>query len=77
MGFWGPPMDQEPDLCDEPPEEWVECPVCNGSGEEVFGYWGYEPGCGHGHMMDDGRPCSRCGGDGGWIADREPDRVLP
>ena len=54
---------------EEPPQQWFTCEVCGGSGEEVFGYWGYEPGCGHGHMMDDGRPCSRCGGAGGWLDD--------
>lgn len=59
----------DPFAFDEPPEQWFTCDACDGSGEEVFGYWGYEPGCGHGHMMDDARPCGRCGGAGGWIDD--------
>lgn len=57
---------------DDPPQQWFVCDACDGSGEEVFGFWGYEAGCSHGHMMDDARPCGKCNGDGGWIDDVEP-----
>lgn len=58
---------------EEAPQQWFECDVCDGSGEEVFGYWGYEPGCNHGHIIEDGRPCSKCNGAGGWVDDVEAD----
>lgn len=58
----------------DPPQQWFVCDACEGSGEEVFGYWGYEPGCGHGHMIEDGQPCGKCNGDGGWLDDVEPDQ---
>lgn len=57
-----------------PPEQWFVCDACDGSGEEVFGYWGYEAGCGHGHTIEDGRPCGKCNGHGGWIEEVEADR---
>lgn len=58
-------------LDEEAPQQWFTCDACDGTGEEVVGYWGYEPGCGHGHTMEEGRPCHRCGGDGGWLDDVE------
>lgn len=59
--------------CREAPQQWFTCDACDGSGEIVTGYWGYEPGCGHGHMMDHGAPCDRCGGEGGWVGDVQAD----
>jgi hypothetical protein len=59
---------------EEPPQQWFTCDACDGSGEIVTGYWGYEPGCGHGHMMDHGEPCGKCNGEGGWIDDVEHDQ---
>lgn len=64
--------DPAPDR-DEPPLKWYVCDACDGSGEIITRYWGYEHGCGHGHWMDDGQPCSKCNGEGGWIDDVEPD----
>jgi len=55
-----------------PPQQWYVCDACDGSGEEVFGYWGCEPGCGHPHVMEEGRPCGKCNGEGGWVDDVEP-----
>lgn len=63
----------DPFAFDEPPQQWFECHACDGSGEIVRGVWGYEPGCGHGHMMEIGEPCGKCGGDGGRLDDAEPD----
>lgn len=53
----------------EPPQQWFVCDECDGTGEIPYRYWGYEHGCGHGHWMDDAKPCGRCGGDGGWLDD--------
>lgn len=57
----------------EPPQQWFVCDECSGSGEIVRGEWGCEPGCGHRHMIEVGETCDRCGGEGGWIGDVEPD----
>lgn len=56
-------------LLPEAPQQWFTCDACDGSGEEVFGIWVYEPGCGYGHTSTDGRPCSKCCGEGGWLDD--------
>jgi len=59
----------------DPPEQWFVCDACDGSGEIVRGYWGYEPGCGRGHVMEIGEPCGKCHGDGGWIGEAEDDNA--
>lgn len=61
--------DHGPYFIADVPQQWFECDACDGAGEIPFAYWGYEPGCGHGHMIDDARPCTKCKGEGGWIGD--------
>lgn len=70
--WWNNPFPE--DDFDEPPQQWFQCDACDGSGEEAFAFWGYEPGCGHGHMIEDGRPCGKCNGDGGWLDDADKPR---
>jgi hypothetical protein len=74
MIFWGPRMDQEPDLYDEPPQEWRECPACDGKGYTVHRVTVYEHGCGFPHYDSDERECEKCQGCGGWVDDVEADR---
>lgn len=66
-------MDQEPDLYDEPPQEWHECSACGGEGQ-VFDRMS------HGVCSGTIDPpfeiyeaCSKCNGDGGWVDERKPD----
>lgn len=47
----------------EAPQQWFVCDACHGEGEHPT-CWGYE----------DARPCSKCGGEGGWISDVEHDQ---
>jgi DnaJ-class molecular chaperone len=67
-------MDQEPDIYDEPPpQQWTECPACDGQGYTVHRVTVYEHGCGFPHDDGEERKCERCSGFGGWIEDRQPD----
>jgi hypothetical protein len=56
-----------------PPEQWVECTACDGSGIQTFRVTVYEHGCGFPHDDSDERPCPHCFGRGGWIDDVQAD----
>lgn len=43
---------------------FLPCPVCDGSGETIYGVSIYEAGCGFPHAYDFGRACDNCDGTG-------------
>lgn len=68
-GYW------DDDSCDDlPPEEWVTCGACDGSGVIAHRVTVYEHGCGFSHDDTTEEPCGKCNGVGGWIDDAQPDR---
>lgn len=57
------------------PMQWFVCDACDGYGYEGRTITVYEPGCAWSRKDTEEWPCSHCGGDGGWIAEVEPDRA--
>lgn len=66
-------MDQEPDLYDEPPQEWSVCEACGGEGEVFSHMHGWVDSGSIDPPTEVWMKCSRCRGAGGWLDDRKPD----
>ena len=56
-----------------PPLQWFVCEHCDGSGVQGRTVSVYDPGCAWPRPDTEEWPCSTCGGEGGWLADAEPD----
>lgn len=57
----------------EPPQEWFECNACEGEGQ-VFSHMSGSICSGAiDPPFEVYEPCSKCGGDGGWLDERKPD----
>lgn len=65
------------ELVDQPPQQWHECPACDGEGHTVHRITVYEAGCGFPHDDSEERRCERCKGQGGWLDDVVADEVAP
>lgn len=55
------------------PEQWFDCPACEGTGITGQRITVYEHGCGFPHYDTEERPCARCNGAGGYIGEAESD----
>lgn len=57
-----------------PPEVWIDCEACDGTGGYERHCRVYEAGCGFAHDDSEWVECDKCKGQGGFICEAEGDR---
>lgn len=67
-------MIEHPDWSDVP-MQWFICDACDGSGVLGRTVTVYEHGCAWSHQDTEEWPCSECKGEGGYLAEMEPDQI--